>query len=380
MKKGTKTILIGLIIILLAVIVIIATFPSKERNENENYEVKTYKGEKYYIITDDYENEYQLEYLDLSDYYNQENGKNVLKEFIKQEVMTYDEYKQYCETWNIEQKYQDEQKNYIVMSYDGYGYRTIKARLADVKYDHGIATLYVWDAVEEELPRIAAYVLIIPTSPGITKVETKTLITSEEYKKIKKDKLNFHGYGPNEKKPIIYLYPEKEQEISVKVINKDKLLTSYPLYENEWLVNAKPNGDLKDIKTGKSLYALYYEIAITDSFKIEDEGFVVKGTETIKFLEEKLSILGLNSKESEEFIIYWLPILERNNYNYIRFATQEEIEKNSPLEITPKPTTEIRVLMTYKGLDKPISVKEQELKQVKRKGYTMVEWGGSEIQ
>lgn len=30
--------------------------------------------------------------------------------------------------------------------------------------------------------------------------------------------------------------------------------------------------------------------------------------------EEKLEILGLNYKETEEFIVYWLPKLEQNEY------------------------------------------------------------------
>ncbi len=55
------------------------------------------------------------------------------------------------------------------------------------------------------------------------------------------------------------------------------------------------------------------------------EGFVVKGNQTIQFLEEKLAVLGLNERESEEFIVYWLPKLQKNEYNYIRFATLEEI-------------------------------------------------------
>ena len=35
--------------------------------------------------------------------------------------------------------------------------------------------------------------------------------------------------------------------------------------------------------------------------------------------------------------------------------------------------------MTYKGLSEPINVKEQQLEKVERKGYTVVEWGGTEI-
>ena len=101
--------------------------------------------------------------------------------------------------------------------------------------------------------------------------------------------------------------------------------------------------------------------------------------DTIKFLEEKLAILGLSEREAEEFIIYWLPKLESNKYNYIRFATQDEINENMPIEINPNPDTIIRVLMTFKKLDNPINIQEQQLKTPNRTGYTVVEWGGTEI-
>ena len=181
-------------------------------------------------------------------------------------------------------------------------------------------------------------------------------------------------------KPVIYLYPTEETEISVELKNKDKITCSYPKYTEGWKVLAKPNGDLTDLETGKNLYSLYYESEDTNNYKMENEGFVVKGEESAKFLEEKLAILGLNEKEAEEFIIYWLPKLEANKYNYIRFATVEEIESNMQLEITPKPDTSIRILMTFKGLEQPNQVKEQKLKKAERSGYTVVEWAGTEIQ
>ncbi|MBO6233129.1 MAG: hypothetical protein J6N78_03625 [Clostridia bacterium] len=181
-------------------------------------------------------------------------------------------------------------------------------------------------------------------------------------------------------KPVIYLYPTEETEISVELKNKDKITCSYPKYTEGWKVLAKPNGDLTDLETGKNLYSLYYESEDTNNYKMENEGFVVNGEESAKFLEEKLAILGLNEKEAEEFIIYWLPKLEANKYNYIRFATVEEIESNMQLEITPKPDTSIRILMTFKGLEQPNQVKEQKLKKVERSGYTVVEWAGTEIQ
>ena len=180
-------------------------------------------------------------------------------------------------------------------------------------------------------------------------------------------------------KPIIYLYPEEETKVEVELPKNDRLIVSYPKYEDSWKVIAKENGDLVYLETGRNLYSLYYESKNAVNFKIEDEGFVVKGEDTAKFLEEKLEILGLNEREAEEFIIYWLPKLEENKYNYIRFASKEEIEENMPLEISPKPDTTIRVLMTYKGLENKIEVKEQKLEQQERKGFVAVEWGGTEI-
>ena len=182
-------------------------------------------------------------------------------------------------------------------------------------------------------------------------------------------------------KPIIYLYPECETEVTVKLVKEDKLSYTYPKYEDKWEVVAKPNGDLIDKKTGRNLYSLYWEGKNTKKYNNEtlEEGFCVKGEDTVKFLEEKLAILGLNERETEEFIIYWLPKMESNKYNYIRFQTKEEIEENMPLEISPKPDTTIRIMMEFKALDEEIQVKEQEIQRVERKGYIAVEWGGTEI-
>ena len=179
-------------------------------------------------------------------------------------------------------------------------------------------------------------------------------------------------------KPIIYLYPEKEINIDIKLGRSDLLLTTYPKYNNNWNVKALPNGDLIDLNTGRYQYGLYWE-GINHFTKIEKDGFVIKGSETIPFLEEKLKLLGLNEREADEFIIYWLPKLEHNIFNYIRFETIQEINNYMPLEINPKPDTIIRILMDYKPLTEEINVIEQKLTTPERKGFTVIEWGGSII-
>ena len=185
------------------------------------------------------------------------------------------------------------------------------------------------------------------------------------------------GLSPTIDKPIIYLYPKNETDISVKLGIPEQITHSYPKYTTGWKVHAKPDGTLTDAETGRALYSLYYESESTKPYKQTDKGFCIAGEDTIPFLEEKLAILGLNEREAEEFIIYWLPKLEANKYNYIRFATEEEITTNMPLNIQPKPDTTIRVMMVYKGLNRPVKLQEQELQPVERKGYTAVEWGGT---
>lgn len=189
---------------------------------------------------------------------------------------------------------------------------------------------------------------------------------------------NIDDYGTTYK-PIIYLYPKEDTEVSVKLQYKDNITTSYPKYLDGWNVLAKKDGTLTDLSTNKNLYSLYYESENLLNFKVENDGFIVKGSDASTFLEEKLAILGLTERESEEFIIYWLPKLEANKYNYIRFATLDEINKNMPLEINPNPDTIIRVLMTYKGLETPIDITEQQLETPTRTGFVAVEWGGTEI-
>lgn len=183
--------------------------------------------------------------------------------------------------------------------------------------------------------------------------------------------------GTIDAKPIIYLYPDETTEVNVKLVNEEHLTHTYPKYTSEgWTVLAEPNGDLTDINTGRNLYALYWEGKDDTNIDLR-VGFVFEGNDTIDFLEEKLELLGLNEREAEEFIVYWLPRLENNKYNFVYFATGSEVDNNMPLEVTPKPDTSIRILMKVKALNKEIEVEEQKIVTPIRKGFTLVEWGGA---
>lgn len=180
-------------------------------------------------------------------------------------------------------------------------------------------------------------------------------------------------------KPIIYLYPEEDTEVTVTLGRPEHITCAYPAYGDGWTVTAHPDGTLTDRKTGRNLYALYWEGTRDSASGMTGEGFVVKGSDSAAFLEEKLAILGLNEREAEEFIVYWLPLMEANEYNYIRFETAEEIEDNMPLSLSVQPDTVIRVRMEFKAVDGDFRVTEQSLETPQRTGFTVVEWGGTEL-
>lgn len=216
-------------------------------------------------------------------------------------------------------------------------------------------------------------------------IATATIIGIAIYNNVNSsDAVDTDMYPAGLKKPIIYLYPTADTNVTVKLGKPEELTVSYPTYDTRtgWRVLAKPTGELVDLSDGRNLYALYYESNLLDSKSmVNDDGFIVRREDITSFLEDKLAKLGLNEYETEEFIVYWLPRLSEHDYNYIRFATIDEINKAMPLDINPTPDTIIRVLMTYKGLDEPLTgIKEQQLPPTPtRTGFTAVEWGGSEI-
>lgn len=179
-------------------------------------------------------------------------------------------------------------------------------------------------------------------------------------------------------KPVIYLYPEQAQEVYVQLELDGEFTCTYPEYDNGWKVKAYPDGTLRDQVTGKEYNYLFWEGTSETEYDLS-RGFVVEGKDTAEFLEEKLAYLGLNERESNEFIVYWLPRMEENNYNLITFQGEKYTE-HAKLKISPEPDSILRVFMAYKPLNKPVDISEQELEPFEREGFTVVEWGGAEME
>ena len=184
--------------------------------------------------------------------------------------------------------------------------------------------------------------------------------------------------GAVAEKPVIYLYPEEECEVHVGLSLDGDLTVSYPQYPSDgWQVTASPDGTLTDAES-RTYDSLFWEAELDADYDLS-RGFCVAGEDTAAFLEETLAALGLSETEANAFIVYWLPRMQDNAYNLITFQ-QDAYTDAAELNIEPAPDTVIRVFMVWQGLDKAIDIAEPTLPATPaRDGFTVVEWGGTEI-
>ena len=195
----------------------------------------------------------------------------------------------------------------------------------------------------------------------------------------------FPSINPNKEmkayKPVIYLYPTLTEKVQVRLDYSGEIIADYPTYDviqKGWTVTAYPDG--KIIGTdGKEYSYLFWEGKSFTNEKYDlSTGFVIRGEDTKEFLQNTLSKMGLTSKEYNEFIVYWYPKMANNKYNLIHFAG-DEYTKTAPLLITPKPDSTLRVFMVFEPINEAMDIKPQEIKPFVRNGFTVVEWGGTEL-
>ena len=178
-------------------------------------------------------------------------------------------------------------------------------------------------------------------------------------------------------KPVLYLYPEKETEVNVRLDYDGELTCTYPACGQEgWTVTAAPDGTLTD-KADQTYNYLYWEGLSHGDYDFS-RGFCVPREDTAAFLEDSLEKLGLTRREANEFIVYWLPKMQANEFNLVAFQLDAYTD-HAKLTITPKPDSLLRVFMAWRPLEGPVEIPEQDLPAFQRKGFAAVEWGGAEL-
>jgi len=205
-------------------------------------------------------------------------------------------------------------------------------------------------------------------------------------------------------KPVIYLYPNKPTNVSVKFNVPIQFTTDIPTYGDFWNVNAYPDGTLVNLKANltdcdkiddkqkgseyakqacfNNKYPYLYWSGNIDSNPYPEikDGWIVKKSDLSSFLKNKLTEIGLNKNERKDFLDYWVPELLAKNGNYYRisFLQTNELNLLFPMTVNPAPTTVFRVFLDYDALtNKPDkSPNPETLDKLIRNGFTLVEWGG----
>ncbi len=178
-------------------------------------------------------------------------------------------------------------------------------------------------------------------------------------------------------KPVIYLYPEVPTTVDVRVDFKGAFTVTIPEYRDGWTVTAHPDGRLITEDGEQYPYLFWEGIPASDVLTLT-EGFCVRGEQTEAFLLDILPRLGLIESEYTEFIDFWLPRMQDNAYNVIRFNDPAYIEM-ATMDVAPAPDTIIRVFMSYAASNTYVELPTQHLTTPTRNGFTVVEWGGCEL-
>jgi hypothetical protein len=178
-------------------------------------------------------------------------------------------------------------------------------------------------------------------------------------------------------KPVLYLYPPREVSVHVQFERPLKFLATYPIYPSQgWRVTARPDGTLIDDHDQHEYSYLFWENERSALECPTGVGFVVRGAEMREFLRSSLAALGLTPREYNEFLVYWYPILQKFEHTWICFLTSE-YERETPLIITPRPDTLLRLHMLYRPVSEALEVQPQSFTPIQRRGFTAIEWGGS---
>ncbi len=186
-------------------------------------------------------------------------------------------------------------------------------------------------------------------------------------------------------KPVIYLYNDEPLTVDLELGFKGELEFTYPKYDNGWSVEI--NEENRIVENGVEYPYLFWEgTSKSLDYSVDNgqiEGFVVEKDNVTSFLEKSLSTLGLTFKERADFITFWAPKMVKSPFVFVQFIIDDEYsEKIASISVSPEPDSKRRVYMLYSPLEKAeteIKVSPQELQDFERKGFTMVEWGGSMI-
>lgn len=178
--------------------------------------------------------------------------------------------------------------------------------------------------------------------------------------------------GPIIRKPNIYIYPTEEIELNIKINfpNGGEVIESIPEYDNGWNIKVDTTGLINNYYR-----YLYYECTAPDLYQ-DKKGWVVHKDNLTTFFKNNLYETGFSDLEINDFIEYWIPVLNSSEYYVIYPQYKEDLSSIVELEFSNIPDNLLRLFYLIKEFDEQFLVEsEPEIPTFTRSGYYVVEWG-----
>ena len=177
-------------------------------------------------------------------------------------------------------------------------------------------------------------------------------------------------------KPVIYLHTDQAREFELAVQPAEDFSFIYPEMTGGWKGVAEENGTITI--ADKNYPYLFWESKQQYVFQSEGNGYKVEKADVVPFLTQKLTELGLNTREQTDFITYWGPKLAANQTSFVQFSIDESCDAFATMICSPKPDAIRRVYIQIApwapGFEQYLE--NVTFKPVQLSSWYILEWGG----
>jgi len=221
---------------------------------------------------------------------------------------------------------------------------------------------------KQDTPNEPQTVILLPTPSGTANLQLETF-------RVEQKRGAYHWLAPW-CKPADYFYPTQKTDIHFDVNPVGEFTYTDPQYaKGGWDFTAYPDG--KVVHNGQTYPYIYWDAAIPNSMIQKPKtGYSVAYADLRQFLNDLMPKLGLNEKETNDFVGYWTKQLPKANYYFIGMIPQEHINALAPLTVNPAPDSILRVTLYFKDMDKDMNIAPPQIESFTRKGFSVIEWGG----
>jgi PKD repeat protein len=172
-------------------------------------------------------------------------------------------------------------------------------------------------------------------------------------------------------KPNIYLYPKENTNLCVSLDfpKGGTVVKSIPEYKNAWCVQVQTNG-----KIDNNYDYLFYESAQPNIWQHE-KGWCIAQENLQQFFTNDMQKRGFAQNEIDDFITYWIPLLNQTAYYTIYPQEKQTIDQVISLEFSKQPDVIYRLFYVLEAATEQKLLAEPQSSHFERNGFTAVEWG-----